>query len=507
MAKEIRQYLRSNIKLDDMVQLEFLSGLPDSLKAQSSPDQSKFFGYRYPLVKINNQPLNEYMNYFEMDFNQRIPRILINYSPPASGAFTSSSYPKDGDIISVYLRAAIPAYKPIRIDFLVTSVSGIPSSYFSDKSSAPYGINQEYTIFGEMRIPSLYSSVSKVFNQMSSLDVLRQVSTDLGLGFSTNVGSTDDKMNWICPMDSYHVFINDVVSCAWIDEKSSLDWWIDPYYNLTFADVSEQTRVPYPPNEFVVVPFSDIGNTDTVYYGQEISTIKVSARFSNDAFYENQPFKIQGFTLLNNTGDINLDYGYIQKVSFFDPWIDDNFVSWNLEVPYGPVPSEKQIGFRGRFQENIYQREIKNTYIGIANVNPDDGGSIHPNFYEAKVKNIFYRDQLKKLILRIEVSSYIIFSIYKGMNIPVDILTAPGSVEQLEAVLPSGKTDSFDTNSSALDLFLTGNYMILGFNIIWTRENGFKYILDLVRSDWTVNSGYDSYTKPVPIQDPSLVNT
>ena len=49
--------------------------------------------------------------------------------------------------------------------------------------------------------------------------------------------------------------------------------------------------------------------------------------------------------------------------------------------------------------------------------------------------------------------------------------------------------------------------MILGFNIIWTRENGFKYVLDLVRSDWTVNSGYDSYTKPVPIQDPSLVNT
>jgi hypothetical protein len=503
MAKEIRQYTRSSINLDKIEQLEFLSNQPENIKAMASVDQSKFFGYKYPLVKINNQPLNEFMNHFLMDFNSRIPKIIINYSPP-SGVFTSASFPKDGDIISVYLRAAIPAYKPIRIDFLVTSVSGIPSSYFAEKTGDPYGTFQEYTIFGEMRIPGLYSSVSKVFNQMSSLDVLKSVSTELGLGFSTNVGSTNDKMDWICPMDSYHIFVNDVVACSWIDENSSFDWWIDPYYNLTFVDINEQSRAPYPENEFVVVPFSDIGNNDITFYGQEVSTLKVNARFSNDSLYQNMPFSIRGFTVINNTGDINLDYGYIQKVSFFDPWIDDNFVSWSLEVPYASDASERRIGFKGRFQENIYQREIKNTYVGIANLNPDDNGSIHQNFYEAKVKNIFYRDQLKKLILRIEVSSYIIFSIYKGMNIPVDILTAPGSVGQLEAVVPPGAAEDLDSTRSVLDTFLSGNYMISGFDIIWTREGGFKYILDLVRSDWTVNSGYDSYTKPVPIQDPSI---
>jgi hypothetical protein len=504
MAKEIRQYIRSSIKLDELQQTEINTGLGDNLKGMASADQAKFFGYKYPLIKINNQPLNEYVNYFQMDFKSRIPQVIINYTPPASGVFLSGSFPKDGDLISVYLRAAIPAYKPIRIDFLVTEVSGIPITYGIYQTSASYGINQDFTIMGEMRIPSLYSSISKNFDRMSSIEVLREVASDLGLGFSTNVGSTDDKMNWICPMDSYHMFINDVVSCSWLDEKSSFDWWIDPYYNLTFVDVSEQTRSPYPANEFVIIPFSDLGNDDSNYYGQNLSTVKVNARFSNDSFNEHLPFKIKEFTVLNNAGNINLDYGYIQKVSFFDPWIDDSFVSWNLEVPYGPDPSERKIGFKGRFQENLYQREIKSTYLGIANLNPDDNGAIHQNFYEAKVKNIFYRDQLKKLILRIELSSYVIFSLYKGMNIPVDILTAPGSVGQLETVLSPNQIESFNTNVSTIDFFLSGNYMISGFDIIWTRDGGFKYILDLVRSDWTVNSGYGSYTRPVPIQDPSI---
>lgn len=504
MAKDILQIFEPTMKLDVLSQIEFGAGLDDSERSLGGKNQISAVGILYPLVKINNQPLNQNMIKFSLDLNGKIPKIFITYSPPPTGVFVSSSYPKDGDIASLYLSSGLQDYKPIRADFLITSIESMPSS-FIHSSDAGFGEHQIFNISGEMRIPKLYTPFSASFGKSASIDVLKKIAKELDLGFCTNIGSTEDIMNWISPYDTYYDFIDNIVNSSWINENTAFDWWIDIYYNLNFVNIIEQVNLPYNIYKIKIFPNSDLGNNDVSFYQQEAGVQTVDLILSNDRTLTNQPVHIDGFTLISNAGEINLDSGYNQILQFFDPWdSNDNFVSWNIEAPFKPIEKTHSIGMRGRFGEELYKKEDRYNYIGISNLNPADNNSIHVNYYHSKVQNPFYRSQLNKFILRIEIDSMILFSLYKGMNIPIHIYSAPNSSGQRLAIIQYDEYIKNPGSGSVFDKFLSGNYMILGYEVIWTAKNKYQYIMDLVKSEWVVNSGVTSYTLPISIQDPKI---
>ena len=46
----------------------------------------------------------------------------------------------------------------------------------------------------------------------------------------------------------------------------------------------------------------------------------------------------------------------------------DNFISWEIPVPFESDKSRLKIGLRGRYGEDNYKSEVKNTYIGISHL-------------------------------------------------------------------------------------------------------------------------------------------
>ena len=180
MASEqiiINNFSKTSIRLDELVVPNRTGDANQSVAAFSDTDEKSWGAYR-PVIFINGYYADKYLEYFELSQNDFLPVVRFTFTMD-DPLFISVNYPKDGDIVSIYLRSREEVYKPIRMDFNILKVS-------ASQSSNPEGNSIRFHVLGETRIPGLYSEVSKAFRLKNSYDSLFDVSQDLNLGFSSN---------------------------------------------------------------------------------------------------------------------------------------------------------------------------------------------------------------------------------------------------------------------------------------------------------------------------------
>ena len=83
-------------------------------------------------------------------------------------------------------------------------------------------------IEGKMNIPHIYDEVSQAY-EGTSFEVLQEIAKELGLGFSSNVSTTDDKMRWVCPFKSKEKFVQEITDAAWSSPREFYTSFIDVY--------------------------------------------------------------------------------------------------------------------------------------------------------------------------------------------------------------------------------------------------------------------------------------
>ena len=321
----INQLSLNNMKLDQ----QFLVREGNDPKDTKS-NAGQRTGVEVPFITINAYPVSSYLKSFNLDLNGFLP--VVNFSFYAGNpTFISVNYPKDGDIVSVYMASPDGYYKPLRMDFNILSVRSDVSSRYSDSGNAsdPDGYQMRFSITAECRIPSLYTPVIKAFREKSSYQTLLEVSQDLDLGFSTNESSTEDVMTWICPNYSYYDFIQEVCLRAYKDDNSSFfDCWIDPYYNLNFINLGSQFGHDDIVKEEVV--FIE-GYTSNANYKPDVeldgsAPLKISKTYlllKNLLDKDKYPFAINGYTLISNSGTNVNKTGYIVNIGFYDENLDE----------------------------------------------------------------------------------------------------------------------------------------------------------------------------------------
>ena len=170
----------NNMKLDELVQTDFANGATDVDSLRDSGETAeKLTGLNVPFISINGYNISLYLTKFDMDLGGFMPVIRFSFIA-AESIFISVNYPKDGDIVSLYMRAPGDYYKPIRMDFNILNVSSDVSSKYSETRSDPEGrgINLRFNIVAECRIPGLYTNRIKSFSDLNSHDTLLEVSQD-----------------------------------------------------------------------------------------------------------------------------------------------------------------------------------------------------------------------------------------------------------------------------------------------------------------------------------------
>jgi hypothetical protein len=513
IRKAILQYRNPDISLDELSMLDtsVQEGDPNFNDTKTLNVQKKYYGMAEPLIRINNVIVSG-LSYFSLDVTGFKPTCVFRFQT-IDERFMFTSFPKDGDIFSIYIRAFGEMFKPIRMDFIITEVI----SPFS-KSSSPMNLEnnyepssgkfQTYTITGEVRIPKLYKNISKNFRG-SSADALIKISEDLGLGYASNEAKTNDTMNWISPNVDYETFIKQVVNGSWLEEEDYFDCWIDQYYNLNLVNLKKQFDEQNSVLETIRMAYGADYITDLAP-GAETQEIEFPILLTNSTNYSKSPLFITALSLEQHAGQINNDLGYFQKLQFYDDKLKSDkpknkFVSYNLEAVTNKDLGSRDVLNKGRLGESIYKEEIKTTYLGTMYFE-----NVHENFHQAQIQNILNRNDSYKILLKVKNRAWTPF-LYRGQTFPVNIITEGSATVSGDSKYSAARGEESSLapppDKRTPNAFFSGNYVVLGFTIEYNKRDGMHQTMLLGKKQWTLNPGLASDPDTLnPKEDPADFN-
>ena len=475
MASEsiiIRNYAKTGIVVDELA-IANRTGNVDSPDTFLRDTDDKEAGYFKPVVFINGYFVDKFLMDFSLDLNEILPVVSFKFYTGIA-TFLAVSYPKDGDIVSIYIRSNVNVYKPVRMDFNILSVD-------SNVSDMPDGDMIVFSILGECRVPGFYSEVCKAYRNKTSYDTLFQVSQDLNLGFATNDPNMNDTMTWICPNLSYYNFIKDVSLSSYKDDRSFYATWVDIYYNLNFVNINNQLEAQDVAQTVKVQVGAGKGAAnDTLFPGIELLPVDLPLLITNSLSYAGYPFYINGYTLISEAGNTTNKMGYVQVVQFYDENTEYKesaavkSVSYSIQATTTEDVQENMVLQRGRASEKEYLKEVRKKWMGILDSGAE--GQVHPNYLQARVQNPLNLSDVTKFT-----------GFYRGQCVPVAIYTIKKG-PRMENTGISNDQKSSNSSGIILDQFLSGTYVLMGYTIGWDTARGFYQVLNLCKREWFLNS-------------------
>lgn len=412
-----------------------------------------------PIVKINDFVINaSYLTSFEIDCTEFLPKCNLSFYD-ISEQFTELNYPKDGDIMKVYIGTGgkEDIWKPIRIDFHILDVY----PYMSDGVTA-------FSISGEMEIPGFNNDKCEVFKDKSSFDTCREIAKNLKLGFSSNIEGTDDTQIWLNNYGTDQSFINRIVRHAYVDEHSFTTAFIDPYYYLNFIEcngiindadnderfIDELDEIPY---------ISDSINADPNNVDTEENTAPDFITNSNAYIASNIGIKEYG--QVNNFGStVNM----LGKKIYTRYW-DDNDEEYRVEF-ITPFISEgqnlKQIT-QCENEEDSVKQHTKKIIMRAQTEN------MHKNYNYSEICNMLNLNEINKYGLTVVLNGFnpqIIRYQKKYVAIFTKSYMVQADMDNREANGEEVSTRTID-NGEYLNTELSGFYTVTG--ISYVLEGGY----------------------------------
>lgn len=487
--------IRPTIELDEL-------SIKQSKAKNESYKPEDTLGVQYPMIRINEYIFSkeEIIN-MTIDSNSFLPKITLVVSCIGS-KFINSELPKDGDIISVFIQTGNDVLKPIRNDYVITSVfGGEGTSNMSAKS---------ITLYGELFIPYLKSAKLSHSFVGTSYECLQDIAKKLGLGFASNETGTDDKQIWFNGTQKFNKYIETVVTHAWKDDNSFFSCWIDVFYNLNFVNVNKMLLRPEEKIDYAV-SIGSVTGTEETNINKSTDNIRPSYKiFTNAPSAKSTGFYIKNWKPKNKASAITFRAGsklhsqfYVHNNNYYN---DSNKKICNditLEPLYDEKKTKTHILLRGRSTSNPkYTKDgfnqanysypeiyVNYTWMGIQDTisNPDDDvmkwdGNHHRNYYLAKSFNWLNLLELDKLNIDIEVT-HLNSNVIKGDKLPIIIL--------FNNLFESSQTKNVELDPNRIiNSFYSGWYYVKGFTIEYDKNaqkgvfNGFSQTITLTRREW-----------------------
>lgn len=472
LERKILKITNATIQLD---QMEAMDTEDTNAPLQSNDRKNRQAGSLYPLAQINKYKFSE-NELVRMSINEDgfLPEISLTVVS-SDGVFLSKSYPKDGDPLSIFIRSKMDEFNPIRMDFDITNVS---SSLSTDSS----GEVSRFTFTGTLRVPGLHADHCKVFKDKTSFDALNDVASELKLGYASNDTSTNDKMNWICPFDTYLRFIGDVTRASYKDDDSFFRTFVDKYYNLNFVNVNSQFGEDFELEEAI----GDFSAQRDYFTGHNTEKYDTKLMLCNHPNLRGTGNWISQYSLVSDAGEVVIQNGYRRYAQFYDAFFNtttpkEKYQSHFVEPLNTQNAGDDKILMRGRLKEpEIFQNTNKYKWLGIQMTNPK--GNAHENYLYALIQNWQNEREIDKFSLRIMLTKCN-FNIYRGMRIPVLILNIGSQLRNQT----SKQTEQSESEKLSYDKFLSGYYYVKDMRISWSASDAvFRQELVLTRREWPI---------------------
>jgi len=459
------------------IQLKELSVVDTSVASAENPgiiapkyerSAKEIKGSELPLVKINAIEITE-IDKLIIDESGIVPKIKLSFTDP-TGALSGPNYPKRDPILSLYIKTGNPAFKPIRCDFLITSIR---TNQDAVMNASIIHKGAQFTMSGELFVPKIYDEISKSYQGMTSKQALTQIATDLGLGFAENEFEPADAMTWINPNRNSAWMISHILKHSYLDDDTLLHSFIDKYYNLNFINVSDQLQYGQEINQTYD---NDVDASQLVASKEAAALAKldktsytVPLTLNNLDQFRGKPEYIINYSLMGDNGQILKSKGYRKMIYYYDHILEEESKFTNFYINPAKL--------KGLEAEDIYlipedenlKANMTKKWMSI------DYGNNHREWRASTIIHDHNNQELNKIKLKVQTAG-INFQVYRGCGIPV-IINIP-RVDQ--KVIDSFKEDSnvigekFRAGDLVIDQVLSGKYYV----------NEVKYVFDRMDPDF-----------------------
>jgi len=383
---------------------------------------SKITGGLYPAIRINEYDFNQSdIRMFNLTIGEFLPELRVSVED-TRGVFNLSSYPKDGDALMLYIRSTDEEiYKPIRMDFDIINVDAPPVTNNSQGAPAENGSNPAltpvvYTFECRVKIPGLFTEVCKGFESATWFEHLEQISTELKIGFASNVDDTSDDMPRICAYDTRRMFITDHTQSCYKSDNHFFTSYIDPYYYMNLVDLNNQFK--YDPNleDSLFSIMNDLSD-EKKSADPAISETKLFLTNMEKGQTGTDKF-IKAYALQNNAAEVTLLNGYKRTAQYYD---DSEKIYREFEID--PLVSEglpdDLFPLRGRNDEDRYLEQVKYKYMGNQ-TSLESGGNVHENFLYSQLHNHQNKQEINKMYISAELPKANM-GLYMWQKVPIII--------------------------------------------------------------------------------------
>lgn len=423
---------------------------------------------KYPVVYLNDVMIESQNISKLILYNDRfVPKLTIEFSDPTNNLL-DDKFPSDNSIISVFKDSTNSSFMGIKIDFKVTDFTIIKGAKNNDQIT--------YAIDGSLNVDELYINDYESY-EGTSYDVIKKISTDIGLGFASNITNTNDKMIWINPSNYRKEFLRDIVDASYISDDTYLFGYIDFYYNFNYIDIEKQMT------DDISEQKNLIENSQLIKNDQETET---SLILTNHPDKDSTNLKIDKYTIENSSTNINLTYGYRHNIEYYNK-SNDEIKSYNIDSISDE--GDNKIVMKGNDTENdfLYNNMVVNTWMGKL-----DMDNSHENYLHSMLQNKMNLKFLQKLKMKVRMNR-INYGLYRFQKVQVELYNlGKWNAEKTKDPNAKSSIEKNNTNQQEPDTFkeniihkLSGEWLITAINIIYDRKEGNIQEITLVKRELT----------------------
>ena len=428
-------------------------------------------GQAYPYVVINGKEIPpSLLGRIEIDCMGFMPKMFMTMSLLNGKVdFFKMTFPRAGDIVSIFLRSPNDNIKPIRNDYQIVTVDYIGGQYQGDLGESFIRIT------GRLYVPNFYAEKT-FFIEGTSYDVLKNVAEELNIGFASNVDGTDDSMKWMT-VGNYEKFINNVSRHMWQDENSFFTAFIDFYYNLNVINVNKQFTYAPDGQPGVISDINIRVPSNNTTFEKELNVFALTNDLRTMSFNN----YIARFNVINNASLITYKEGVSKDFSLYDFPSKTIVIDRVNPMSTADAPQNVTPVFLNLSTGTLPSR----TWLGMQYSSPI--GNVHKNYNVAEMLNTFNLMEIEKIMLEASLMSPNLF-IHRGQRVPVLLFNYGDNLNAITTTDP--KYDMAERTNAVLNSFLSDFYYVKGHKIVYdpNHQVGFSQVIYMSKREWLTSS-------------------
>lgn len=413
--------------------------------------QTSVFGIQAPLIKINSTVIDfDAVHYFSLKSVDKLPELVMTVEDKYQIMTNIDSPTNDNEVRIQILPRFDNAYKKVDLTFFITSIQVTGSLV---KLTCAY------------KLPALTSSQLRTFGEIDTYSLFKTIATETQLGFATNISTLDDLRFSYCNNCSLLDHLNTEIQYSNATEHI-IDWWIDLWDNINLVDIKERYEAIDSNDDLMIWT---AGQINEVTADNKTEPIKVVATVNNLPHYNNSELFVKEYTINNKPG-ANLSKGTDKVYAVYD---EANKEYSDYLVQDGDVKKDiftklEYIGESYSSYNYLMAKQLRETYLQKITTETIDITLQSPLLALMRGHKLnFVRytndDVVENKIKTLEENNIVNRNVMT--NIPLT---------EYEM------TENGDGGKFIIDKNVSGQYLIIGVNIIYT-DNKWEYKLNLAK--------------------------